>query len=296
MTQGGIAPMPVVAVTGASGYLGSRLCAALEASRYETVRLVRRPGGDAGARSYDLTRPLAPGLLDGVDVLVHGAYDFGVTRRADIWRVNVEGTRRLLSAARAADVSRVIVISTMSAYAGTKQLYGQAKLAIEATAQQAGACVVRPGLVYGGEAGGMAGALRRVAQLPIVPLIAGGARQYPVHEDDVTAAIVALVAAEHLPVGPVGIAQPTTVSFRELLESLASRPGRPSRFVAVPWQLLYGALRAGELLSVPLPFRADSLLGLVHPAPSVPGAEVLPKLGVSIRPLAPAGDMVGRAR
>ncbi|MGO8870853.1 MAG: hypothetical protein ACLQPH_05525 [Acidimicrobiales bacterium] len=42
-------------------------------------------------------------------------------------------------------------------------------------------------------------------------------------------------------------------------------------------------LRLAERLGEPLPFRADSLLGLAHPAPSVPNLEVLDGLGVSLR-------------
>jgi hypothetical protein len=65
---------------------------------------------------------------------------------------------------------------------------------------------------------------------------------------------------------------------------LAALEGRECRFVSIPWQPLYWGLRLGELLRVPLPFRADSLLGLVHPAPSVPNFETLAALGIALRP------------
>ena len=52
---------------------------------------------------------------------------------------------------------------------------------------------------------------------------------------------------------------------------------------------VYGALRAAELLPVQLPVRADSLLGLVRPAPYVPNLEVLDQLGVVLHPFALAG-------
>src|SRR5205823_7054286 len=129
-----------------------------------------RPG-EAADRRYDMTAPPASDVLSSVDVLVHAAYDLSLTRRVDVWRVNVEGTRRLLDAAVGAGVTRIIVVSTMSAYDGTSQIYGQAKLAIEAATLAAGGAVLRPGLVYGDRPGGMVGALRRLARLPVVPLI-----------------------------------------------------------------------------------------------------------------------------
>lgn len=274
----------VAAVTGASGYLGSRLCTTLEARGWQVLRLVRSPDpADPGSRSYRIGAPIGAGLLASVDLLVHAAYDFSLTRRSDIWRVNVEGTRRLLAEAREAGVDRILVLSTMSAYAGTTQLYGQAKLAIEAATAAVGGCAIRPGLVYSSEPAGMAGALQKVGRLPVVPLVAGGARQYPVHLDDLMAAIGTLAEADSLPAGPIGIANPSSVSFRDVMVALAAQEGRRCRFVPFPWRLLYWGLRAGELLPVRLPFRADSLLGLVYPAPSVPGVDEAARLGIGYR-------------
>lgn len=274
----------VAAVTGASGYLGSRLCTTLEARGWQVLRLLRSPdSADPGSRSYQIGAPIGAGLLESVDLLVHAAYDFSLTKRSDIWRVNVEGTRRLLAAAREAGVERILVLSTMSAYSGTTQLYGQAKLAIEAATAAVGGCAIRPGLVYSSQPAGMAGALQKVGRLPVVPLVAGGARQYPVHLDDLMAAIGTLAEADSLPVGPIGIANPSSVSFRDVMVALAAQEGRRCRFVPFPWRLLYWGLRIGELLPVRLPFRADSLLGLVYSAPSVPGADEVARLGIGYR-------------
>lgn len=276
--------MSRVAITGASGYLGSRLCARFASLGWDVVKLVRSPrAGHPDERRYVIDEPSAHGLLDAVEVLIHTAYDFSLTSKSDIWRVNVAGTKRLLDAAVTAGVGKMIVLSTMSAYTGTTQLYGSAKLAIESETLAAGGCVVRPGIVYGDGAGGMVGALRRMTRLPVVPLIVGASSLYPVHEDDLVSAIVALATHHSVLKGPIGVAQPDPVPFSRLMEGLARAEGRRCRFVPVPWQLVYGTLRAGEALHIQLPFRADSLLGLVRPAPSVPGQDDLARLGVRLR-------------
>ena len=85
--------------------------------------------------------------------------------------MNVEGSRKILEAAREAKTPKIIFISSISAFDGCRSLYGRAKLEIEKIALDCGALVIRPGLVYGEGAGGMFGKL--VAQMKkssVIPL------------------------------------------------------------------------------------------------------------------------------
>ncbi len=281
---------PEVAITGASGYLGSVLVAALGSAGFTVRRLVRSPAPGSNDRFFDLASHGPSAALDHVDLLVHCAYDMMLTRRADIWRSNVFGSVSLFDEALSSGVPRTIVLSSMSAYAGTRQLYGRAKLATEAAARARGLCVVRPGLVYGSGGGGMAGTLGRLARLPVLPDFGARARQFTVSERDFATAIVALAIAERSPDVPVGIAHPDSVPFKELLTTFAASMGKtPPRFVPTPAMAVYGTLRATEFLPVKLPVRADSLLGLIRPAPNVPHPEVLDQLGVVLQPFALGG-------
>lgn len=286
--------VPVAAVTGASGYLGSQICDTLESRGWQVVRLARSPGRSHGqVLPYDLATPVTAQVreaLRSANALIHAAYDLSLTSPADIWRVNVEGTRRLLEAAKEAAVDRIIVFSSMSAFAGTSQLYGRAKLDIEAMTIESGGCAVRPGLVYSGRAGGMAGAMRKLTTLPIVPVIAGGAGVYTVREEDLMRAIALLASATPLEPGTISIAHPSRVTLLNLLRTFAAQENRRCRFVPVPWQLVYWLLRSGELMRLHLPFRADSLLGLIHTAPSLAGGDQLARLGVTLHGFKPAKD------
>ncbi len=280
----------VVAITGASGYLGSVLVAAFGSAGYTVRRLVRSPVPGSSDRFFDLNSVGSSDALDGVDLLVHCAYDMVLTSRADIWRSNVFGTVALFDQAVSSGVRRTIALSSMSAYPGTRQLYGRAKLATETAARARGLCVVRPGLVYGAGWGGMAGTLHRLATLPVLPDFGPRAHQFTVSQHDFAAALVALARAERFPALPVGIAHPDPVLFTELLTSFAASRGKPRpRFIRTPPMTVYGALRAAEFLPVKLPVRADSLLGLVRPAPNVPNLDVLDQLGVVLQPFALAG-------
>jgi nucleoside-diphosphate-sugar epimerase len=287
---------PVVAVTGASGYLGSQICQTLESGGWQAIRLTRSPDQSRGqAFSYDLAMPITVQVreaLQSVDVLIHAAYDLSLTSSADIWRVNVAGTRRLLEEARAAEVGRIIVLSSMSAFAGTTQLYGRAKLDIEAITTEFGGCAVRPGLVHSERAGGMVGALRKLTILPIVPVIIGGSGVYIVQEQDLLKVIALLASATTLEPGTISVAHPSRVTLVDLLRAFAAQQDRRCRFVPVPWQPVYWLLRGGELSRLHLPFRADSLLGLVRTAPGLIGEDRLARLGVTVHPFAANGSTV----
>jgi nucleoside-diphosphate-sugar epimerase len=281
------ATTPIAAVTGAHGYVGEIVSRALAEADFDVIGLVRRPEVGSSDRFFDLRGDLDANLLDGVDTLIHCAYDFTVTSEAEIWAVNVKGTRRLLEAVAASGVRRTILVSSMSAYPGTSQLYGRAKLDTERIALGLGMAVVRLGLVYGPGWGGMAGSLKKMANLPVVPVVGAKSYQYTVHEEDLAEAFVVLTQAPKLPSIPLGLANPEPVPFCELMERIAAATRRPhSRFIAIPWRPLYAALWLGERTPVKLPFRADSLLGLVRPAPAVSGAEDVSGLGIRLRPFA----------
>jgi nucleoside-diphosphate-sugar epimerase len=241
------------------------------------VALVRTPRAGDNAYRWSLGSSAPGEALSGITLLIHCAYDFGQPDPAATWHVNVEGTRLLLQEAAQAGIPRVLSLSSMSAYSGTKQLYGQTKMAIEDITTANGGIAVRPGLVYGLEARGMAGTLMRLTRLPAVPVFRD-ARQFPVHEADFADAILRVAEASEWTPESFGIAQETAVSFTDLLTELARLAGQRCRFVPVPWKSVYYLLRGAEMLRLPLPVRSDSLLGLVRPAPMVPRSTQFPGL------------------
>lgn len=276
-----------VAVSGITGYVGAAIGADLATAGHTVIGLSRRPAGGDDWRQYALDTPVRADLLDGVDALVLCAWDLSLTSSADIRRVNVEGSQRLIELAAARGV-RSVFVSSMSAYAGTSQLYGQAKLACEATAIRVGANAVRPGLVYGGGTeGGMIATLERLARLPVLPVIGARSHQYTVHVDDLAHALRSLLESRAVTATTAGLAHPDPVRFDDLLRGLAAARARRLRVVPIPWRPVYEAMRLAERLGVTLPLRADSVLGLVRPAPGVPNVDLWRSLAVELRPWSP---------
>jgi nucleoside-diphosphate-sugar epimerase len=282
--------MARVAITGASGFVGSMLARHFEDAGWDVTRLSHSAStGDTSTVPFRLGEDLAPDVFRSrqIAALAHCAYDFRPVKPAEIHRVNVEGTRKLLAAATAGGVERIAVMSSISAFEGATSTYGRAKLEIEAAAISAGALVVRSGLVYSdgpATAGGMFGSLAKSVQSGVVPLIDGGKHpQYLIHEEDLWLLLKGFFEGEVRDSGkPVVAAASKAWPLRDLLAELARRQGRRPRFVAVPWMPVWAGLRLAEIVHIPVPFRSDSVIGLVRQDPN-PDFGSLAKAGITAR-------------
>ncbi|MBM3939350.1 MAG: NAD-dependent epimerase/dehydratase family protein [SAR202 cluster bacterium] len=114
----------VVAVTGAAGYVGRRLVAALlEQARIERVvaldvRPIEMRHDRLRAARHDITEPMEQIFAsEGVEGVVHLAFVLRhMPKRSASHRVNVDGTANLLSACEATGVSRIVIMSSSTVY------------------------------------------------------------------------------------------------------------------------------------------------------------------------------------
>jgi nucleoside-diphosphate-sugar epimerase len=287
----------ICAITGASGYVGSRMAGHLARAGWEVRALCRTEPHLRHDRlthvPFDLAIGPAPAAFEGVDAFVHAAYDFSPTRWSDIARINIEGSHRLLAAASDAHVERVVLVSTVAAFPGALSMYGRAKLEIEQMALDLDATIIRPGLVWGERGAAMFGALlRTVERLPVVPLITPPEAVLAlVCEDDLVLLLQRLLDA--WPDGPGKLfvaASEQMLTFAQLLRLLSLRAGKSCHFVSVPWMPAWLGLRALEALGMTPPFRSDSLLSLVT-SDSDPCARATgraERYGVTFRPFSVA--------
>lgn len=264
-----------MAITGASGYVGSAISRCFRTHGWKVDELGRRVASGAPGSAipstgfFDLAAEELSIDWTGIDALVHCAWDFRPSRWQDIERINIRGSVRLLESARSAGVTRGVFISSLSCFEGCRSLYGKAKLDVEREAARIGYATVRPGLVYGERPGGMMGALEKAVKASaVVPLIGDGSSpQYPVHEEDLAELVFALCQMENPPAGPIAAASGEAIPFRELLRRIAARHGRKPIFIPVPWRLILAGLKAMEMAGLNPPFRSDSLLGFVFQNP-----------------------------
>lgn len=248
-----------ILLLGAGGFIGRHILADLIANAHDVVAVVRDPRGiaqafpEASVARVDLARATriadwAP-LVAGVDVVINAA---GVLSGRDMEAVHVDMPRALHSAAAAAGVARIVLISAISARDDVATDYSRSKLAGERALRESGVAwtILRPSLVYGDGSYGGTSLLRGMAALPWrVPLPGDGGFAFtPIHVRDLAQAVRHVCEDPQFAgalLEPVG---PETLDLRSLLVRYRGWLGFGApRFVPMPMWLLRLLGRLGDV-------------------------------------------------
>ncbi len=145
----------ILAVTGGTGFVGSRLIAIATAAGHHARALARRPQAPVEGVTWvagALNDPAALAtLVAGADAVVHVAGVVNAPDRAGFVAGNVDGTRAVVEAAHNAGVRRFIHVSSLSAREPRLSNYGGSKADAEqvVAASNLDWTIVRPSAVYG---------------------------------------------------------------------------------------------------------------------------------------------------
>ena len=259
----------LLALTGATGFIGQYLLRELPKRGYRLRMLLRRPASvpmlTASAVIGDLARPQnMSAALEGVDAVIHSA---GLAHRMsgvpeDDYRVlNTEATIGLARAARRAGTKRFVFLSSIRAQCGPTSdtvlteaveprptdAYGKSKLAAERGLAELDLDWVslRAVLVYGpGVKGNMAQLMRLVRSPFPLPLGSLGARRSLLALENLSAAIEAVLAAPGTLRRVVIAADPHALTVAEMIAAMRRGLGRQPHVFTLPPALIELLLRA----------------------------------------------------
>mgnify|MGYP002853372912 CR=1 FL=1 len=266
-----------VAITGATGLIGSALTPFLQSGGHSVVPL-RRLGGDvqAGTSGWDpATGDITPDASEGLDAVVHLAGEniasgrWNEARKARIRDSRVGPTRRLAEAlARQNPKLKTLVVASAIGYygdRGTERLnedspsgpgflpeVSEAWEASTEVAREAGIRVVhlRIGIVLS-PAGGALGQMLLPFKMGVGGKIGSG-NQYMswVALDDVLGAVTHVLNTEDLS-GPVNVVAPNAVTNTEFTKTLGKVLGRPTVFPVPQFaaRLVFGEMADALLLA-----------------------------------------------
>ena len=189
-----------IALTGATGFVGSRLLGLALDQGHEVRALARRPQPPRDGVTWiegALDRPDSlAGLVDGADAVVHVAGTINAPNAAAFEAANVAGTVAMLIATEAAGVARFVHVSSLAAREPQLSLYGASKARSEelVDASPLSTAIVRPPAVYGpGDRETLE--LFRMAKRGLVVLPPAGKLSL-IHVDDLAALLLALAKSD----------------------------------------------------------------------------------------------------
>ena len=242
-----------IAVTGAFSYSGKYITKRLLEHGEEVITLTGHPnrpdpfGGKVKAYPLDFDETSMTRSLQGVDVLVN-TYWVRFDKGENTQPRAVENTRKLIDAAKAAGVKRVVHISITNPSANSHLPYFWGKAANEKAVMESGMsyAILRPTVLVGGEdilINNIAFLLRR---FPFFVLPGDGSyKLQPVYVDDLAElAVEGVYSEENRVIDAVG---PDIFTFKEMVELIGEKIGAKRPLMSVPPRL---ALLAAQFLSI----------------------------------------------
>ena len=230
----------MILVTGASGFVGSRIVARLVGESDHPRALVRDadsarnrlPAGGVEIVTGDTTEPetLKP-AMEGVDTIIHCAFIVANRKQGpgvNYRETNVNGTRHLVHAAREAGVRRIVVMGGLGTRP-SRDPYTQGRYEADQSVRQSGLkwSILGPSVQFGKGSAFIEGLADLIRSAPVVPMVGDGkVRFQPIWIEDVVTAIV-MMAKE--PAGYDGryieIGGPHIYTYAQILDMLMETMG-----------------------------------------------------------------------
>jgi uncharacterized protein YbjT (DUF2867 family) len=242
-----------IAVTGAFSYSGKYITRRLLERGEEVITLTGHPnrpdpfGGSVKAYPLDFNEASMTRSLQGVEVLVN-TYWVRFDKDQNTQPRAVENTRKLVNAARAAGVRKMVHISITNPSAESHLPYFWGKAANEKAVIDSGMgyAILRPTVLVGVEdilINNIAYLLRR---FPLFLLPGDGSyRLQPVHVEDVAAlAVEGVYSQDNYIVDAVG---PDIFTFKEMVQLIGQKIGANRPLIPIPPRL---ALLAAQFISI----------------------------------------------
>jgi nucleoside-diphosphate-sugar epimerase len=221
-----------ICISGASGYIGSKLMKELIDSSYNIIELSRKKHKfqNKNCLPFDFFNNFYTILPSEIDCIVHLA----TLSDDDQGDSELIGTAKLLKESLRVS-ARFIYLSSQTALNSLHSQYSINKKNIEELVLNSGGIVLRVGMVYGGEESGMYGRLMSfIKKLKIFPTFTSSPIVQPVHIDTVIESIIGSICLKDAPGEIINIGMQNEVLFEDFINILSIQNNMKVFFVYFP--------------------------------------------------------------
>lgn len=239
----------MIFIAGATGFVGGHLVTDLLNKGHRLKCLVRSPrsADELASRGVTVFRGditdagILSGVLDHEDTVIHLVGIIEEKGKATFESVHAGGTASLIAEAKRAGVRHFFYQSALGADRASFAAYLRTKAEAEDMVRSSGLTwtIFRPSLIIGPWDGFTRKLMDMVKLAPVLPIPGqGGARFQPVYIKDWLRCIGAVVERPQDFNGSYDIGGPEQLTYREIVQTLASAMGRSMPSVSIPMGLM----------------------------------------------------------
>src|SRR5579859_186552 len=224
----------MILVTGATGFIGRHLVERLVKDNYPVRVLLPEHGGRGHRPAWSGKIPTVRGSLYDEESLhqamigVHTVFHLSSAQwwghRRDLERIDVQGTRNVITAARSARIGRLAIVSHLGAAPSSAYTLMRIKGQVEDLVKASGLAytIFRSGVVFGPEDSFVNGVAMLLRANPVIFFLPGAGENllHPIYIDDLVEALIRSMENLNTVDQTLEFGGPEYVSFQEMVRTI----------------------------------------------------------------------------
>jgi NADH dehydrogenase len=264
--------LPLVAITGATGFVGRAIVKQARAEGFPVRAIVRDPreakwlADEFGCELFHgnvLYGPALAGAFAGAKCVIHLVGIIVEKQENTFERAHTEATQNVIAEAKAAGVKRLIHMSALGTRANGRSRYHQTKWAAEEAVRKSGLAwtIFRPSLIYGPGNKSISVLAKLTKRLPFVPVLGSGeSKIQPVSVDVVARCFVAAIRLDATVHQTYDLCGPVAFTWNEMYDKILAAQGLRKPKLHLPLPVARVQAKVFEALLPNPPFTSDQLL------------------------------------
>lgn len=264
----------MIAITGATGFVGEEVVKQARAAGYPVRAIVRDPQSAQwlaerhGVELFHgnvLYAPSIEGAMQGAKCVIHLVGIIHEWKENTFERTHTQATKHVIEEAKKSGVKRFVHMSALGTRENARSRYHQTKWAAEERVRKSGLAwtILRPSFIYGPKDKSINLFAQLIRRLPFVPVLgSGNTKIQPISVENVAKAFVAAIRNDESVGKTYDLCGPDAFTWNELYDKLQGILGTRKRKLHLPLPMARLQAALFEKILTNPPFTRDQLLML----------------------------------